>query len=242
METTSSTTSVAEVTGKNPRSGDPLYSVAKRKKCVEFSDKETFIILEKKDRTLFQPKSGGPTPKYLVTKKKDDSSKISLFVIARGITEATGGPVKDTRKTAMGLFVETVNDVQSSRLLKATKIGLIDVEVVPHGTLNTSKGVVRRDLLNCTEDEIVEELCGQGVIACRRLNTRRNGDVLPSASHVLTFNIPKCPEKIKAGFHSLDVRPFIPTPLRCFGCQKFGRTAARYTRKQGVHVWPPPAP
>lgn len=64
--------------------------------------------------------------------------------------------MKETGKTAMGFFVETVNDLQSSRLMKFTKIGLIDIGIEPHSTLNSKRVVECRDLLNCTKEEIDE--------------------------------------------------------------------------------------
>jgi hypothetical protein len=39
---------------------------------------------------------------------------------------------------------------------------------------------------------------------------------------VLTFNKPVLPKSIKAAYCHLQVEPFIPNPLRCFNCQKFG--------------------
>ena len=53
---------------------------------------------------------------------------------------------------------------------QAENVGDIDVEFIPHTTLNTTSGVlVCTDLLNLTEEEIATELAPQGDIACRRL-------------------------------------------------------------------------
>ena len=61
----------------------------------------------------------------------------------------------------------TLNDQEGSRLLKLQKIGDIDAEVIRYTTLNTiNRARVRRDLLNCTEEEITAEQAPQGVIAC----------------------------------------------------------------------------
>lgn len=88
----------------------------------------------------------------------------------------------------MGLFVLTINDIQSLRLIKAKKTMVLDIEVASHSTLNTSKGVVVcRDILNCTEEEIVDGLQEQGIVVCCHSNTRCNRVVVPSASQVLTL-------------------------------------------------------
>ncbi|GFX60465.1 uncharacterized protein TNCV_1181841 [Trichonephila clavipes] len=38
------------------------------------------------------------------------------------------------------------------------------------------------------------------------------------------FNSPKLPNKIKAGYLNCKIRPYIPNPLRCFKCQRFGHS------------------
>lgn len=72
----------------------------------------------------------------------------------------------------------------------------------------------------------------QGVTQCRRLIMRRNGKVLPSASHVLMFHGPKLPQKVPAGTHSLDMRAFILQLMQRFKCQCFGYTAVKCERQE----------
>ena len=38
----------------------------------------------------------------------------------------------------------------------------------------------------------------------------------------LTLNSPTLPNRIKAAYLSCPVRPYIPNPLRCFQCQRYG--------------------
>ncbi|GFY18764.1 RNA-directed DNA polymerase from mobile element jockey [Trichonephila clavipes] len=53
--------------------------------------------------------------------------------------------------------------------------------------------------------------------------------VIPTKDLILTFNTPKLPTTIKAGYLNCKIRPYIPNPLRCFKCQRFGhsRTSCR---------------
>lgn len=41
---------------------------------------------------------------------------------------------------------------------------------------------------------------------------------------ILTFSTPNLPNRIKAGYLNVSVRPYIPNPLRCFRCQRFGHS------------------
>ncbi|XP_014260443.1 uncharacterized protein LOC106673042 [Cimex lectularius] len=110
-----------------------------------------------------------------------------------------------------------------------------EVEVTPHQRLNTSRGVVVcRDLMNSSVDDIKEGLEDQGVLEVRRMNIRRNRQIVPSASLILTFNAPRCPDEIRAAFYKLKVRPYIPHPQRCYRCQKFVHISLRCKSAQEV--------
>lgn len=81
------------------------------------------------------------------------------------------GEPKTIKKQRSGeLLVVVNNSKQAANLKKCTHLSNISVSVSPHKTLNTSRGVISaRDLLQFTEDEIVENLKKQNVIEARRI-------------------------------------------------------------------------
>ncbi|GBO16189.1 hypothetical protein AVEN_80383-1 [Araneus ventricosus] len=79
------------------------------------------------------------------------------------------------------------------------------------------------ELLNEPVEKITE-LKSQGVIHVRRITIRRDGQLLNTKRLNLTFDSNKLPEYIKAGYMRLSVRTYIPNPLRCFKCQRFGHS------------------
>lgn len=175
-----------------------------------------------------------PVPRFLIIKKIDESdfSKVNPFVIDK-IIYGLIGQAKSLRKIKEGLLVETVSSAQSIRLLKVERFGEFSVEVIPHKALNYSKGVITcRDFLNCSVEEISEGLKPAGVIEVRRITTKIDGNIVNTSSLILTFNRPNLPASIKAAFYSLKVRPYIPSPLRCFRCQCFGHTATQCNKTQ----------
>ncbi|GBL87012.1 hypothetical protein AVEN_67281-1 [Araneus ventricosus] len=102
---------------------------------------------------------------------------------------------------------------------------IVPVTVKPHATLNSSKGVIScGELLNESEEKITAELKSQGVIHVRRITIRRDGQLLNTKHLIFTFDFKKLPEHIKAGYMRLSVRTYIPYPLRCFKCQRFGHS------------------
>ncbi|KAF2890741.1 hypothetical protein ILUMI_15432, partial [Ignelater luminosus] len=68
-------------------------------------------------------------------------------------------------------------------------------------------------------------LSEDGVVEAKRMITKRNGVFVNTASVLLTFNRIKLPGRVKVSFYSLEVRPYIPAPLRCYRCQSFGHIA-----------------
>lgn len=61
-----------------------------------------------------------------------------------------------------------------------------------------------------------------GVIAAKRITYRKDGKDLPTNALLDTFDTPALPSEVRAGYIQLKVQPYIPNPLRCYQCQKFG--------------------
>ena len=147
----------------------------------------------------------------------------SPFLIEKSVFAAIGN-TKNVKKLRDGnLLVEILREKQGKNILKLDTFCDLRCQVSPHRTLNTSKGIIRdRRLYCCSEDEIKEGLAKQGVTNVRRIQIRKNNEMVKTNSLILTFNNPTRPEKLEIFFQIVPVLPYIPNPLRCFQCQKFG--------------------
>lgn len=97
------------------------------------------------------------------------------------------------------LLVEVVTSQQCSDLLALNLVSDYRVTVSPHRTLNTIKGVISEDdLLESPEEEIVDGLRDQGVIATKRISFRRDGQEIKTKHVILIFELRALPESIKA--------------------------------------------
>ena len=91
----------------------------------------------------------------------------------------------------------------------------------PPEKINTSKGVIRsRGLVLATNEEIASTLGKQGVTNTRRI--RKDKERIQTNIYILTFNQPHTPKEVKIGYCLERVEQYIPAPLRCFKCQKYG--------------------
>ena len=113
-------------------------------------------------------------------------------------------------------------------MLKIVKCIDRAVQFSVHKTPNSSRGVIRcRELIDMTEIDIRDELKDQGVVGVRRVTVKKGGESIPTNTLFLTFNRPDLPTAIKVGYLQVKVVMFIPNPLRCFNCNKFGHTSQR---------------
>ncbi|GFT69231.1 uncharacterized protein TNCV_2253841 [Trichonephila clavipes] len=165
------------------------------------------------------------TCRFFIMSKIDTFSNVSPFLIHKGIT-ACVGDVKTIRKMRSGdLFIEVTSSKQALALASLKQLAHLDIQVKQHATLNYSRGVISAaDLYNVTEEEILENMAEQNVSQVRRITIRRDGQVLKTKHLILTFATPDLPQSVKVAFLHCPVRPYIPNPLRCFQCQRFGHS------------------
>ncbi|XP_055938200.1 uncharacterized protein LOC129968368 [Argiope bruennichi] len=157
--------------------------------------------------------------------KNETFSSVSPFLVQKAVA-ATVGEVTSIRKMRSGdLLVEVNSRKQAQQLQKLKALATIAITVSPHQSLNTSKGVITcGELLNVPLEIIKKEMKPQGVIDVRRINIKKDGQLMETKHHILTFQTPNLPEFAYAGYIRLPVRPYIPNPLRCFQCQRFGHS------------------
>ena len=171
--------------------------------------------------TEIQPSS---FPHFIVLESLEDKplSKLNPILVEKTLS----GIVKPTsvKKLNNGtILVEVDKRTYADNLLKMKTFGGLKIKSYAHLSLNTSKGVVRSSELSlCTLDEIKSYLQQQGVTDVKRISIKRNEETINTNTYIFSFNKPQLPKEIKVGYNNIKVSPYIPNPLRCYNCQKFG--------------------
>ena len=165
-------------------------------------------------------------PRFLVIKpnnKENTFLTTSPFAINKALL-GISGEMKSVRKLGSGdLMVETSRKSHSDNLLKCKMFINFPVTVSPHRTLNSSRGIIRhREFKFCSDEEVQENLFSKGVTDVKRISVTRDGKKCPTNTFILTFNNSTLPSSIKIAWFNVAVEPYIPNPLRCFNCQRFG--------------------
>ena len=150
-------------------------------------------------------------------------AKLSPLTIHQWIQGLAGMP-RTVRKLRSGDFlIEFTKRGHAEGLLMSTMLADIQIKVVPHQSLNTSKDIIRSfDISDCNEAEIKEHLVDQGLTDVRRITVMRNGPRRNTNTLVLTFGQPSHPTSVKCAYLNIKFEIFIPNPLRWYKCQRFG--------------------
>lgn len=164
--------------------------------------------------------------KFFVVESRDPDtpvSGVSPFIIQKTIEGLVGTPKTVKKLKNKTLLVELSRETQVDQLKKLQEIGNIKVKTYEHPTLNKSKGIIKDPMLKgCSEDEIVQNLTTQGVVAAKRFKIKKDGKQLNTNTILLTFNTTITPKSLKIFYRIIQVEIYVPNPLRCFCCQKLG--------------------
>ena len=170
--------------------------------------------------------------RFLNVTSESDSVRLSSLnpFIIRKVIDGQAGAVEFVKKLASGdLLIKVVSASQVKDLLKLRMIHNYKVKVSVPSNLNTCRGVIScRDLKDMSEAEIVECMNDQDVVGAKIITRLdENKQRVRTNSVILSFAKAKVPEKINVGYERISVRPYVPLPMRCFKCQKFGHGSMR---------------
>ena len=175
-------------------------------------------------------------PKFLIVKSLEEKpiTTLSPFIIEKQIESLIGTPKTVKKLKNQTILVETTRKSQTESLLKIETFFNIKVSVSEHKTLNSSKGIIKdRALKGETEEDILNYLKPQGVIAVKRFKIKKEYSLVDTNTILLTFNSAILPANLKIFYRIIPVELYIPNPLRCFNCQRFGHHESNCSEDPG---------
>ena len=170
------------------------------------------------------------TPSHYVVMETENKKRISPFSLHKILSQKIKPTlVKNLKNETILIGVNQTSQVEE--ILKWKTFNNIPIKTYLHPHLNSSKGVIKcSNLSGCPLEEIQMELLDQGVTNIKRISIKKNGKYIETNTYILSFNAPSTPNQIKIGFERVNVEKYIPNPLRCFNCQKFGHHQTKCTK------------
>ena len=143
-------------------------------------------------------------PRFLIIEPISEGALnyLSPFAIHKAL-QGLAGELKSVKRFKNGrLLVECITQHHSKCLLKSKIMCNIPIKVSSHTFLNSSKDVIRsRDLERVSECEMLDNLSSQGVSAVKRIHIRRNNELVPTNTFILTF----CKPLADIGDEGMDI-------------------------------------
>ena len=124
------------------------------------------------------------------------------------------------------ITIKSLNSSQETKIKNIASLGGVDVRVsegekpIPRENLN--KVIIFGVSLDLTEDEITSETSALSTYRMTKFDHSLNSKT-PTNNVVLTFNH-EPPDFVYIGFTRFKTRTYIPHPLRCTKCQRFGHS------------------
>ena len=159
------------------------------------------------------------------TKEGKTLKSVSACHFARDLQQQIGEVQSVNRQRNGTLLLQGCSDSQIAKIMSLKCIAGLQVKVEVHPTLNLCKGVVtHEDFASESKEDLKSFFEPEGVVNVHRIRRKVNGNFVQSTTLILTFNKPSLPDLIRCGFFNLRVWQYVPNPLHCFKCQRFGHT------------------
>ncbi|XP_037531028.1 uncharacterized protein LOC119408303 [Nematolebias whitei] len=169
----------------------------------------------------------------LKLKSEDGQEKISPIGVSKEIKKKIGD-VEMVKILRDGSLLIECKDIEQKN--KAFNVDNICKRVVLEkkmlGENIKTRGVIYGIPLDEDLEKLKKNIVGAKVTNMKRLSRTVDGKRVGSQSILMEFEGKELPMSIKIGYISFQVRPYVPPPLRCYKCQRYGHIAAVCKGKQ----------
>jgi len=147
------------------------------------------------------PSTNIANPKYIIISAKDSDktiSEYSCFAVHKALKHINKNinSITNLKDGNLLMLVRSIDD--ANKFINAKELpGICKIECQLHQSLNSVKGTIYAPyLINVPENEILEELASQKVIAIYKFTKQVEGEAKPSGVMLLTFELYNLPSKI----------------------------------------------
>ena len=164
-------------------------------------------------------------------------SRVNPLKIGKWLYETVGDVVEVKPSRSGDLFIQCQSYDQAQTLLQLKFLDDSQIPIISKPLLKRDFGVIYGISNDISETDLLDCLSQYEVIQVKRLMKSSHAAdgkriSIPSSCVLLTFKVDPesvsdntVPEHVTVGYQCFPVKPYVPTPMRCFNCQRFGHTA-----------------
>lgn len=180
-------------------------------------------------------------PKHMIIATENRTNGligVSTLLLKAKIEQTSGSKKIQIKQIQNGqkLLVITENKKQATELLKLKSVQVqtgeeIKLTVTESIKTNSVQGVVYcRDMIQETDDVIIKEINdsnrGLNAIAIKRLKKKNlQGEFYDTGTFFIQFHGKDLPQELNFAYLKIQMKEFVPPPLKCFKCHRFGHSS-----------------
>ena len=185
---------------------------------------ETVVKKSKADGGSLNAKLQDEVWKVIIVFDQKEGPDLHPIHITKAI-EKDIGKIKHARLMGNGRILIFANsEEQQKNILKKDTLNNLKITSHIPGITTKARGVISGIPTSVTIEEIKESLKQYDLVEAKRL---MNGKEKTESLSVLLCFKKELPVRIQMGYISYLVRQYIPPPIRCYKCQRFGHVAVQ---------------
>jgi len=152
--------------------------------------------------------------------------RLNSLAVSRDLGSHLRDGVRSVKVISGGrLFITVSTPSQFQALLNIDKLAGAHVDITEYSPEEKSEGVISGVSPDITDEDLLSALSSYKVKSVYRFNKTKEGVKTPTYSVKLSFSDTNLPPTIPLGYRMHKVSKYVPPPLRCFKCQRFGHVA-----------------
>jgi len=207
-----------------PDLGEDTFEVVKRQRNKRRANSDSDINVDSQPSKRYMTSSLSAIAKSIPPSLP--LARLSSLAVSRDLGFHLRDGVRSVKVISGGrLFITVSTPSQLHTLTDIDKLAGAHVDIVEYSPEQKCEGVISGVSTDITDEDLLSALSPHKVKSVYRFTKTKDGVKTPTYSVKLSFSTSNLPSTIPLGYRLHNVSKYVPPPLRCYKCQRFGHVA-----------------